>query len=162
MLAQHPFFAGLDGRHLRQLAGCATSKTFGAHEPIFREGEEAATCYLITKGAVALETAALGCEALQIQRLGAGEVLGWSWLLPPYQWHFSARATQPTQALALDGKALRGRCEEDHDLGYELLKRFAQVIAQRLTATRMRLLHIPDPRPAEVPKVPPGFFVPEE
>jgi CRP-like cAMP-binding protein len=63
--------------------------------------------------------------------------------LPPFQYHFGARALEPTQAIALDGRALRGRCEEDHDLGYELLKRFAQVMVQRLAATRLRFLPIP-------------------
>ena len=84
-----------------------------------------------------------------VQALGPGEVLGWSWLLPPYEWHYSARAAEPTDVVALDGKALRARCEEDHGLGYEMMKRFALVIVQRLVTTRARLLHYPDPQPAD-------------
>jgi CRP-like cAMP-binding protein len=148
-LAEHPFLAGLDRRYARQLAGLASPKSFGAHQMIFYEGQPANEFYLICKGKVALETAVLGCESIVIQALGPGEVLGWSWLLPPYQWHYSARAAEPTDVVALDGEALRARCEEDHDLGYEMMKRFALVIVQRLAATRARLLHYPDPKPAD-------------
>jgi CRP-like cAMP-binding protein len=155
--AQHPFLVGLDLRYLRQLGGLASHKSFDAHQMIFYEGQAANEFYLICKGKVAIETAVLGCESIVIQSLGPGEVLGWSWLLPPYEWHYSARAAEPTEVIALDGKSLRGRCEEDHDLGYEIMKRFALVIMQRLAATRARLLHYPDPTPAE--EIPyPGAF----
>jgi CRP-like cAMP-binding protein len=147
-LAQHPFLAGLDRRYLRQLLDLASPKSFKACEMIFLEGKSANTFYLIAKGKVEIETSLLGCESVSIQTLGAGEVLGWSWLLPPYEYHYSARAVEPTQALALDGRSLRGRCEEDHDLGYEMMKRFALVIVQRLAATRARYLSFPDPTPA--------------
>jgi hypothetical protein len=74
--------------------------------------------------------------------LGEGEILGWSWLIPPYNWHFDARAVELTRAIALDGKCLRNKCEQDHDLGYELLKRFAHIMEQRLQATRLQLLDV--------------------
>ena len=77
-----------------------------------------------------------------LQTVSEGEVLGWSWLLPPYRWRFGARTLQPTRALAFDGKCLRGKCEEDHDLGYELLKRFTNVVTERLEATRLQLLDL--------------------
>jgi CRP-like cAMP-binding protein len=149
-LAQHPFLAGLDRRYLRELASLASGKSFKALEMIFHEGNSANTFYLICKGKVALETALLGCDAIPIQTLGPGEVLGWSWLLPPYEYHYSARAVEPTRTVALDGRALRGRCEENHDLGYEIMKRFAVVIVQRLAATRARFLSFPDPTPTKV------------
>jgi CRP/FNR family transcriptional regulator, cyclic AMP receptor protein len=158
-LAQHAFLAGLDKRYLRQLAGLASHKSFQALEMIFHEGIQANEFYLIGKGKVALETALLGCDAIPIQTLGEGEVLGWSWLLPPYQWHYSARAIEPTQVIALDGAALRTLCEQDHDLGYEMMKRFALVIVQRLAATRARFLSFPDPSPAPESSVPPGFSI---
>jgi CRP-like cAMP-binding protein len=147
-LARHPFLAGLDRRYLRHLLGLASKKSFKASEMIFHEGKPANTFYLLTRGQVEIETPLLGCEAVPIQTLGEGEVLGWSWLLPPYEYHYSARAVEPTEAIALDGKALRGRCEEDHDLGYEMMKRFALVIVQRLAATRARYLSFTDPTPA--------------
>jgi CRP-like cAMP-binding protein len=153
-LAQHPFLARLDRRCLGQLAGLASRKSFPAHQMIFHEGDPANECYLIGKGKVGIETALLGCDGIVIQTLGPGEVLGWSWLLPPHQLHYSARALEATEVVVLDGRALRARCEEDHDLGYEMMKRFALVIVQRLAATRARLLHFPDPGPAkEVPDV---------
>jgi CRP-like cAMP-binding protein len=148
-LAQHPFLAGLDRRYLRQLLGLASIKTFKASEMIFHEGKPANTLYLIASGNVDIETPLLGCEAVPIQTLGEGDVLGWSWLLPPYEYHYSARAVDPTEAIALDGRALRGQCEEDHDLGYEMMKRFALVIVQRLAATRARYLSFPDPTPVK-------------
>ena len=147
-LAQHAFLAGLDKRYLHQLAELASNKSFKALEMIFHEGLQANEFYHICKGKVALETALLGCDALVIQTLGEGEVLGWSWLLPPYQWHYSARALEPTQVIALDGAALRTLCEQDHDLGFEMMKRFALVIVQRLAATRASFLSFPDHSPA--------------
>jgi hypothetical protein len=77
-----------------------------------------------------------------LQTVGEGDVLGWSWLLPPYRWRFGARTLQPTRALTFDGKCLRNKCEEDHDLGYELLKRFTFVVTERLEATRLQLLDL--------------------
>jgi CRP-like cAMP-binding protein len=142
-LTQHAFLAGLDRRHLHRLAGLASNKTFKAQQMIFHEGGQANELYLICKGKVAIETALLGCDAVQIQTLGEGDVLGWSWLLPPYQWHYSARAVEPTQVIALDGAALRTLCEQDHDLGYEMMRRFALVIVERLVATRARSLSFP-------------------
>jgi CRP/FNR family transcriptional regulator, cyclic AMP receptor protein len=79
---------------------------------------------------------------LTIQTLGVGEVLGWSWLFPPYRWLFDARTIELTRAIALDGKCLRAKCDEDHHLGYEMVKRFAQVIIERLQASRLQLLDV--------------------
>jgi CRP/FNR family transcriptional regulator, cyclic AMP receptor protein len=148
-LAQHPFLAGLDRRYLGQLAAHATSKRFEAHQMIFREGQPAKEWYLICQGQVGIETALLGCDGIRIDSLGPGEVLGWSWILPPYELHYSARALQPTEVIALDGKKVIALFEKDHDLGYEMMKRFAQVIVRRLAATRARSVRLPDPSPAE-------------
>jgi CRP-like cAMP-binding protein len=148
-LAQHPFLAGLDPRYLGQLAAHATPKRFEALQMIFHEGDPANEWYLICQGKVGIETALFGCDGIRIETLGAGEVLGWSWILPPYELHYSARAIEPTQAIALDGKALVARFEKDHDLGYEMMKRFALVIVHRLAATRARSLKFPDPTPAK-------------
>jgi CRP-like cAMP-binding protein len=148
-LAQHPFLAGLEPRSLDQLAAHATPKKFDALQMIFHEGDPAKEWYLICKGKVGIETALFGCGGIRIETLEAGEVLGWSWILPPYQLHYSARALEPTEVIALDGKALLARFERDHDLGYEMMKRFAVVIVRRLAATRARSLTFPDPRPTE-------------
>ena len=142
ILGEHPFFSGLEEPYLQLFVDCASNVRFNAGETIFREGEDADKFYLIRQGKVALETSAPQRGSVIIQTLGEGEVLGWSWLVAPYRWRFLARATELTRAIALDGKCLRGKCEEDHDLGYELMKRFALVIAERLEATRFQLLDV--------------------
>lgn len=142
ILAEHPFFEGLPDKHLKVIVGCASNVSFEEGETIFREGEEANRFYLIRQGRVALEVYAAGIGTITIQTLDAGDILGWSWLVPPYRWHFDARAVEPVRAIALDGECLRRKCEDDHDLGYELLKRFAEIITQRLQATRLQLLDV--------------------
>jgi CRP-like cAMP-binding protein len=142
ILLEHPFLKGLDRSYIELIVGCASNVRFNAGEFIFREGEEANRFYFIRHGRVALEIFVPERGAITIQTLGEGDVLGWSWLFPPYRWHFDARALELTRAIALDGKCLRQKCEENHDLGYELMKRFAHVIEERLQATRIQLLDI--------------------
>lgn len=142
ILAQHPFLKDLEPRHLQTIVGCAANVRFDAGQFIFREGEAAKHFYIIRHGKTALEIFVPGRGPVTIQTLGAGDVLGWSWLFPPYRWHFDARAIELTRAIALDGECLRGKCEADHDLGYELIKRFANVIVERLQATRLQLLDV--------------------
>ena len=142
ILIEHPFFKGLETQYLQLIIGCASNVRFNAGQFIFREGEEANQFYLIRYGKVALEIFSPNRGPITIQTLREGEVLGWSWLFPPYQWHFDARALELTRAIALDGECLRKKCEEDHNLGYELMKRFAQIIEQRLEFTRLQLLDV--------------------
>ncbi len=140
ILAAHPFFQGLAPEHLNLLVGCATNARFAAGDFLFRAGEEANRFFLIREGAVGLEATAPGRPLLVMQTLGAGEILGWSWLIPPYHWVFDARALESTRAISLDAKCLRTKCEADHDLGYELLKRTAHILWERLDAARIQLL----------------------
>jgi CRP/FNR family cyclic AMP-dependent transcriptional regulator len=147
ILAEHPFFAGLEPAYLQLLVGCASNVRFDAGQTIFREGEEANQFFLIRHGRVALDIYAAERGAITIDTLDEGEVLGWSWLVPPYFWQFDARAVELTRAIALDGKCLRKKSEEDHELAYELLKRFVHIIEQRLQATRLQLLNVYEPRP---------------
>ncbi len=142
ILAAHPFLQGLEPRYIQLIVGCASNVRFNPGQFLFREGEEANQFYVIRQGKVALEVFVPERGAVSIQTLGEGDVLGWSWLIPPYHWHFDARAVELTRAIALDGKCLRTKCEQDHDLGYELLKRFAHIIMERLKATTMQLLDL--------------------
>lgn len=142
IIAEHRFFADLDRSYTRLLVGCASNVRFDAGTYIFKEGEEANEFYLIRAGRVALEIFAPQRKPIIVETLGEGDILGWSWLLPPYVWKFHARAVETTRAIALDGKCLRAKCEENHDLGYELLKRFAHIIERRLEATRFQLLDV--------------------
>jgi CRP/FNR family cyclic AMP-dependent transcriptional regulator len=145
ILAEHPFFRGLEDRHLELLVGCASNVRFDAGQFILRESEEANQFFLIRQGKVSVEIFAPGRGPMTILTLGEDEVLGWSWLVPPYQWKFDARAIEMTRAIALDGKCLREKSEHDHDLGYELLKRFVPIVEERLTATRFQLLNVYEP-----------------
>jgi CRP/FNR family transcriptional regulator, cyclic AMP receptor protein len=142
ILADHPFARGLNDCHLELLVGCASNIRFEAGQVVFREGEEANQFYLIREGKMALELFAAERGPINILTLGEGEMLGWSWLVPPYRWRFDARAIELTRAIALDGKCLREKSERDHDLGYELLKRIAHTMEERLQATRLQLLNV--------------------
>ncbi|OGR83798.1 MAG: Crp/Fnr family transcriptional regulator [Elusimicrobia bacterium RIFCSPLOWO2_01_FULL_64_13] len=147
ILAEHPFLEGLDSRQLQFIVGCAMNVRFNAGEHIFREGGSAEHFFFIREGKVAVEISTPERGPIVIETLGPGEVLGWSWLYPPYRWYFDARAIEMTRAIAIDGKCLRGKCEKDHDLGYEILKRFAKVIINRLQAARIQLLDLYGSRP---------------
>jgi CRP/FNR family cyclic AMP-dependent transcriptional regulator len=142
ILAEHPFLKGLESHHVQLIVGCASNMRFDAGQFILREGEEANQFYIIRKGKVALEVFSPEQGSIIIDTLVDGEVLGWSWLIPPYYWRFDARAVDLTRVIALDGKCLRTKCEEDHHLAYELLKRFAAIMEQRLQATRLQLMDI--------------------
>ena len=137
-----PRTEGLAPAHLMAIAECAHPVTFASGEYVFHEGDPANHFYIITYGQVSLELHVPGRGSHVIQTVGKDEVLGWSWLIPPYHWHFDARAVELTRAIALDGKCLRTKCESDHDLGYELLKRFTNIMEQRLEATRLQLLDV--------------------
>jgi CRP/FNR family cyclic AMP-dependent transcriptional regulator len=140
LLAEHPFFTGLEPQYIQAIADLARNAHYETEEYIFLEGEQAKHFYIIQEGRVALETFAAERGRIIIETIEAGEVLGWSWLFPPYDWHFAARAVEPTRAITLDAAGLRAKAEEDHDFGYELVKRVAHIIMQRLQATRLQLL----------------------
>lgn len=142
LIQEHPFFAGLDVTSLELVAACASNVHFAAREYLFHEGDPADQFYLLRSGRVRLETAVPGRTPVALETIQAGEVIGWSWLFPPYLWHFDAVATESVRATAFDGKCLRGKCEENHDLGYELALRSAYIMIQRLQATRLQLLDV--------------------
>ncbi|MEP0822852.1 MAG: cyclic nucleotide-binding domain-containing protein [Ignavibacterium sp.] len=142
VLAAHPFFQNLEPEYLSLITGCASNVKFDAGTYLFREGEEAHHFYLIRQGKVGLEIFIPELGPVKVQTAGEGELVGWSWLVPPYEWHFDGQALELTRAIALDAKCLRSKCEEDHDLGYQLLKRFISILEQRLQATRLQLLDL--------------------
>jgi CRP-like cAMP-binding protein len=141
-VAESPVFHGLPEAHLELIAGCGRNTGFEAGEYLFREGDQADTFYLLRHGRVMLETFVPGRGALTVQTVDNGDVVGWSWLFPPYRWHFDARALDPVRVVAFDGACLRRKCNDDHSLGYELLRRFSPVMLERLQATRMQLLDV--------------------
>ena len=142
VLANHPFLKDLPPAYLSLLVGCASQARFRPQEFVFHLGDEANHFYLIRHGKVALELYSAERGPITIQTLGPGDVLGWSWLIPPYRWNLDARVVEQTLALCFDAACLRGKCEADHDLGYELYKRFTPIMVQRLQATRLQVLDV--------------------
>jgi CRP-like cAMP-binding protein len=142
ILRQHPFLEGLPEHDLEVVIGCASSVRFTDGTYLMHEGDVANKFYLIRSGRIALETDLNARGTMRIQTVGPGEVLGWSWLISPFRWHFSAFAVSDVLAIALDGECLRRKCENDHDFGFDMLRRLAQVMERRLEATRMQLLDL--------------------
>ena len=142
LLRDVPFFDGLSQADLELVAGCGSNVHFRDDELLFADGDQADVFYVLRHGSVALETFVPGRGAVPIETLEAGEVLGWSWLFAPYRWHFDARALSLVRATSFDAACLRGKCEADPRLGYELMSRFAQVVIDRLQSTRLRLLDV--------------------
>ena len=141
-VALHPFLAGMNRRHLTLLTDCAMAVQFKKGQVIFREGEPANRFYLIETGKVILESSGGLGDPVVIDTIGAGNLLGWSWMFPPHTWHFTARAVEPTTAIFFSGTILREYCEKDHALGYELLKRMTVVMNRRMQAARNKMLAI--------------------
>jgi CRP/FNR family transcriptional regulator, cyclic AMP receptor protein len=136
----HPFLQGLSAEHLATLAECAMPTNFKAEQVIFREGEMANRFYLILEGRVDLDTDAPDHPPVPVDSVTTGDVLGWSWLFPPYTWNFTARAVGPVRAIFFYGTWLRECCATDPALGYEIMRRTAGVVIRRLQATRQQLV----------------------
>ena len=142
LIVESPVFKGLNQEQLELIAGCGSNVVFAAGERLFREGDQADTFFLVRHGLVALDTDVPNREDVTVETIGPGEIVGWSWLLEPYRWHFSGRAVELGRAVQFDGVCLRKKCEEDPVLGYDLLSRFAQVLVNRLQATRLQLMDV--------------------
>jgi CRP-like cAMP-binding protein len=110
-VAAHPFLIGISAHHIRLLADCAMRSHFEAGKVIFREGESANRFYLIEHGRIALESSTFG-EPITIEEIHDGDLLGWSWLFPPYAWHFSARALEDYDRAFLLRNRLAGLLRE--------------------------------------------------
>lgn len=139
-IAAHPFLAGMNSHHIELLARYAVEKRFNAGEVIFRAGEPAHGFYLVQTGTIALEGSVMEHGSIATDTVDAGEPLGWSWLFPPYRWHFDARAIEPTTAIFFNGDILRQHYNEDLTLAHDLSQRICQVMAHRLQATRRKLI----------------------
>jgi cAMP-binding proteins - catabolite gene activator and regulatory subunit of cAMP-dependent protein kinases len=142
LLAETEVFKGLNGDQLELVAGCGKLVALEPGQELFEEGDEADTFYLLRHGRVALGLMMPGAGTMTISTHGPGEMIGWSWLFPPYRWHFDGRVVERGSAIVFDGECLRGKAEADHDLGYELMKRFAGQMIERLQATRIQVLDV--------------------
>jgi CRP/FNR family transcriptional regulator, cyclic AMP receptor protein len=142
LIASSPVFSGMADDDLALIAGCARNVGFEEGELLAREGDAADTFFLLRRGRVSLELHTPDRGGLAIDTADPGDVVGWSWLFPPYRWHYDARAAEDVRAIVFDGACLRGKCDEDPRLGYDLMQRFAQVMIDRLQHARFRLLDV--------------------
>jgi CRP-like cAMP-binding protein len=142
LIAKQPFFVGLSAHQLQLLADSAVLLQFEPEQYIFRQGSPANRFYLILEGKVELEMESATTEGgmITIRTLGSGDDLGWDWLFPPFYFHASAKAVQPTKTISFFGTRLHQQCEEDHDLGYEIMKRIAAVTAQSFSVIQQKLV----------------------
>ena len=142
LIREHPLLRDLDDAYVELIAGCGRNVHVDAGAAIARQGEPADAFYLIRRGRVAVGIGVPGRGSVTIETLGEGDLVGWSWLLPPYRWHFDVDAVELTRLVAFDVTCIRGKFDADPRLGYELLRRFAAVMVERLQATRLRLLDL--------------------
>ena len=142
ILVSHPFTSGLAPAHLDRLRLCSIDRIYATGDFLCREGEAADSFILIREGRVALEVHVVRHGGLRIETLHPGEVLGWSWMVAPHRWRLDARALEPVRAVVIDAIALRKLCDQDHELGFQVLKRLTQVVGHRLTRTRAQLIEM--------------------
>ena len=139
-LSGETFFAGLKKDYLEFLAGSAHRKHIKAGTVLFQQGVHADRFWLVLDGKISVEVPAIQGPALQLQKLGSGKMLGWSWLIPPYRWDFQARCVSDAEVIEFDGKAILDRCEKDNTFGYDLFKRFTGLMSERLVAARRKMM----------------------
>lgn len=139
-LRENSLFSILDDEELEFLASNATPQQLAPGHVIFRHGERAKYFYLILAGQISIEIPAIEGPTLFLQHLRPGQVLGWSWLIPPYQWAFMARAEGPVEVARFDGAAILARCEADSKFGYHLLRAFSAMMSERLGHARRRIM----------------------
>ncbi|MBC8204458.1 cyclic nucleotide-binding domain-containing protein [bacterium] len=142
VLTEHPCFKGLEAKYFKTMLSCAAPAKFDPDKIIAREGDPANEFYLIRQGIVGLEISVPNQGIVTIETVSAGELLGWSWMVPPYKCHFTARAHSSILAIAIDGRRLREIISKDHELGYQLYGCFIDLIVHRLQATRLQLLDV--------------------
>lgn len=140
LAAQQPFFKGMSEHLIQLLADSIMEMRFKSGHWLFQQGDPANRFYLILEGKVVIESEVKELGMVPIRTLGPGDDLAWAWLFPPYRMHFSARAIEPTRAIFFYGTRLRERCEINHELGYQLMKRVAEVVVRNLNATQQRLM----------------------
>lgn len=139
-IAGQRFFEGIKPRFLEFLAGHAKHRRLKPNEVLHRVDQPAERFYVLTSGRIAVEIAAIEGPPLGLQELKPGAILGWSWLIPPYRWAFQARAEEESEVIEFDGKAVRERCEEDPEFGYDVLKRFSALMSERLEFARRKMM----------------------
>lgn len=139
-------FASLKDSELAILSHCAKVENVAEGSYLAREGQAADHCYAVISGRLVIEIHLPQRPPVAILTVERGEVAGWSWIFPPYQWSADIRALDNVTLLSLDGRCLRAQCEANPALGYALMKQFASLVSQRLQATRLQLMDVYGPR----------------
>ncbi len=142
LLAEHPFFRDMPPDVRDVVVGCCANAHWRPGEFLFQEGGKADHFYLIRQGSVAVEVHAPGRPGVVVENIGEGDIIGWSWLVPPYVWTFDARAIDQVRAITIDGACLRGKIDANHELGYHLYKRFIPVMGRRIAEARLRIVDL--------------------
>lgn len=139
-LSAHEFFSELSEEILNFLCECARTHEIKKGQILFRQDEHADKFYVVCNGRISVQIPAIMGSALEIQVLGKDQIMGWSWLIAPYQWNFQAKAEEDSELLEFDGTAILARCEQEPQFGYEVLKRFAVLMSERLDAARQKMM----------------------
>ena len=139
LLAEHPVLGRFDSASLDLLAGCARNRHFGAGQLIQREGRPADLVHVLRRGDVAIEIAAAHLAPIIVETVHGGDILGWGWLIPPYRTLYDARALTEVSCVSLDAECLRGKCDENPLLGYQLFKHWLPHLAARFRAQRLQV-----------------------
>ena len=141
-LREHAFCQGFDEETVIFLSGCTKNVRFAAGDYLFREGTGADWMYLLRSGKVSLEVYLPGRGSLSVETVGNGEVLGWSVLFAPHEWHVDCRALENVVAFAVDGRCLRGKFEQDSTFAYAITRRLLYVVHKRLERARLQQLDV--------------------
>jgi CRP-like cAMP-binding protein len=139
LLAKHPFFEDMNQEYLDFMAGCAANARFAADEYLAREGSSANYFFILREGQVSHELQGGGRGPVTLLTSGPGDLVGYSWLMPPHRWVFDLRALTVVRALMFDGECLRKKCDEDQRLGYDLMRRVARHMIRQFNAVLLRL-----------------------
>ena len=147
VIARQPFFDGLSAPEIEALAGCARDARYGTDEYLIRQHQDAQSFQLILKGHVQLTVMVPGKGRSAVETLRVGDALGWSWFVAPHVWHFDARAVEPTETLWFDAVCLRELMDREPHIGYAVLRRLVDVMAQRISSARFQMLDVYGPNP---------------
>jgi CRP-like cAMP-binding protein len=140
-LSAHEFFSEFSDDSLKFLCECSSTREIKKGQILFLQGENADKFYVVRNGRISIQMPAIMGPALEIQTVDKDQVLGWSWLISPYQWNFQAKAEEDSELLQFDGTAILARCEQEPKFGYELLKKFAALMSVGLNAARQKMMN---------------------
>jgi CRP-like cAMP-binding protein len=140
-LSAHEFFSEFSDDVLKFLCECSSMREIKKGQILFLQGEHADRFYVIRKGRISLQMPAIMGPTMEIQSVDEGQILGWSWLISPYQWNFQTKAEEDSELLQFDGTAILARCEQEPKFGYELLKKFAVLMSVGLNAARQKMMN---------------------